>query len=333
MDDIVGLQQVVELGFEHLHVAFGIAAVDAQAAGGAAQGGTATGGQPLHDAHAALQAKSARTLHFTVDVVHRRTLHIDDVATGQAQVVAEIGTGKQGGNVDFAAHLLAFAHADQHHGVCASGCDAAGGGKHVGQAQVGGFQREAAGAVDLTQHGNLVAADLQGQHIDLGLQHEATIAQTGGDGFFCRQGALAADLDGADQRKRQRAAFRYPGLGSEVGVLEDGDANDVTGAKDVFALICGIGGGAVEADEGHEEHGEDQADWSRGHGRLACLADKEIQKARGGPTRPAVVLLETGCAFLDGTAHGVGIGCRHCNRCSWHGRWRCGCSRRRGDRC
>ena len=169
-------------------------------------------------------------------------MHVDDIAAGDDHVFGQIALHEQLGHINVGALDFAFAHADQHQLVGAGGGNAAGHGEHVGQAHVEGFERVAAGAVDLPEHGHLVAANLQRQDADLRLQHEAAGAQLLGNARFGGRHGEPADIDVAHQREGDRAVFRHPGFGGEVGVLEDGDADDVAGAEHVFG-IGGLGAG------------------------------------------------------------------------------------------
>jgi len=178
-------------------------------------------------------------------------VHVDDVAAGDGHVLAHAAVEEQRGQVDLLAERLAVAHADDDDAVGARAGDAAGVGEHFAQPRAGGFDREAAGTIDLAEHRDLVAAVLQQHDADLRPLDEAAVAELPRDAGFDLDQAGAADGDRADQRIGDVAAFRDPGFEREIGVLEDLDADDVTRAEPVFGgLDLGLG----------DRGGEDQAD-------------------------------------------------------------------------
>ena len=211
--------------------------MQAQAAFGAADGGAATLRQRLLHGHLALDAERPGALDLAVDVEHRGAIHVDGVAAGEDEVGFGLFAQVERRDVDQLAEGLAVAHAGNDGDSVAGDRGAPRGGEHVAHARVEGFKREAARTVDLAEHGDLVAAVLDQDDVDLRLLDEAAGLQRRGDLLLGAADGETADLHRADQRIGNRAAFGHPRIEGEIGILEHQDANRITGAELIVALI------------------------------------------------------------------------------------------------
>ena len=168
---------------------------------------------------AAFDAIGAGALGFTVDVENRGAVDVDNVAAGYRDVIFSLVIDKNAREVDFAAEGFAFADSGHNNGVGTRGDDATGHGQHIGNPIVGGFEREAAGPVNLAEYGDLIAAHLNEDDVDLRLLHETTILEAGGNTLFGGFNTQAADIYSANQRVGDGAAFRNSAVKREVRIL------------------------------------------------------------------------------------------------------------------
>ena len=222
-----------------MHLAVRTATVNAQAALGAANGRSSALGQALQNCHVALQAIGAAALDFTVDVIYRGTMNVDDVAAQHGNVEIGIAADEHGGDVDFLAESLAVAHAGKNDDIGpAGGNGTAGRGQHVGQAGVAGFNGIAPRAIDHAEDGNLITLELHEQDVDLRLLHKTAFAQLVGNGQLGIGNRQPAELHGTDQRIGDGAAFGNAGFNGEVRVLEDADLDRVAGPQTVVDLLA-----------------------------------------------------------------------------------------------
>ena len=78
-------------------------------------------------------------------------------------------------------YFLAVTQTTKHGDVAAQWRDTTRQGKHIADAMICCFQREASGSVHLPEYGHLIAAYLHRQDAHLRLLHEATFTQQRGD--------------------------------------------------------------------------------------------------------------------------------------------------------
>src|SRR5260221_612320 len=102
---------------------------------------------------------------------------------------------------------------------------------------------------DRAEHRNLAAAHGGERDRDLRRLEEFAFLQRLRDRLRGLAGRLAADLDGADERHRDRALLVHPGIGREIRLLEDGDVDHVAGAE----LVRGLRQ-ARQGQRGEKEH-------------------------------------------------------------------------------
>src|SRR5207237_1346130 len=212
-----GLQRAVQPGREFLGLALAVAAVQAQAALGAALGQPAALDQRLPHGHAALEAVRPGALHLAVHIELRRPVHIDDIAAGDEHVLLLPPAQEQAGDVDLLAVGLAGPLSGQDRDVGAAAGNSARECDYLRDPGIEGLHGEAPGTVDRAEYRYLAAADLHRQDVHLRLGKEVAALQRLGDGLLRADHRHAADLDRADQRIADGAVLADPGFQGEVG--------------------------------------------------------------------------------------------------------------------
>src|SRR5882762_3990733 len=241
-EDVLGIDEVVEARREDAHPVVGAAAMNAQAALGAARRGASALHQRVPERHVALDAVGARALHFAVDIEQRRAVDVNNVAARHRDVARQLVVQEQARDVDLPAIRLAVALAGEDHHVGAGGRDPAGDGDHLGDLGVEGLERVAARPADLAEHRHLAAADGERQDAHLRLVEELAVLQRLGDGPLGRRDSHAAHFHRADERIADGSVLAYPRLERQVRILEHGDADVVAGAQAVFEPVLRLSG-------------------------------------------------------------------------------------------
>ena len=111
---------------------------------------------------------------------------------------------------------------------------------------------ELAGLVDLPEHVNLVAFDFLHRHGHDRVGDE--FLQPVGHGLLQLADRLAARIDLARERKRERAVRAHQHGALQVRLLPDGDGEHVAGLHGVFRILGGHGTGCTG---GQEENDDD----------------------------------------------------------------------------
>ena len=303
-DQVVRTDRIVELGLQHLDVAVTHATVQADATVGTTQGQTTALGNGLGHGHAAVKHVLARTLDLAIHIVVGGLVDEDGVASLQDHVLAQVAGAEHLDQVDLQTLRTAVAGGHEQHVVGAGLVDAARHREDLGQAHAGGLQRVAAGVGHVAQHRDLLAAELQHVQGDLRVLQEAALTQTGGDevlGLLRRQ---AGQLDHAQQRVGDDAAFGDAGLDGQILGLEDLDAQHVTRPEQVVTaggLGHGLGRCQTDGGQGHQPQHEllearkkhgcrpmkgDQLARRAANGKGSCPAQESNARARQAADRP-----------------------------------------------
>src|SRR6185295_4166222 len=149
--NVVWLHEVVQIRTLGLDYAAGVASVQNQPTFGAAGARAAGCSEALTNRHAAFDALRSGLADFTVDVEHRGTVHVNDVAVGHHDIVLAPVKEKDAGDVDFLAKRLAVSNTGENDRIRTVCRYTPGQGEHVRYAHVHGLQLEAAGLAHLPQ--------------------------------------------------------------------------------------------------------------------------------------------------------------------------------------
>src|SRR5258706_9867314 len=133
----------------------------------------------------------------------------------------------QGGHIVAECGGIAVPGANRATVLVPAGPDTAGEREYVGQIRTGVVERVAPRAGDLAEHRYLPAAHPDHVETDLGFQYEFSLDQFVGDPGLRVNRCKSGERDLADERKGDGAPLGDARLGSEIRILENGNADGI----------------------------------------------------------------------------------------------------------